>query len=246
MPVGTWTQDYKEFLETLIDNKTKDHKAFVKDFDDLSTESDVNFRVEFYPGVLKNLIQNIKDISGNCTEKVSELEKLLKLFTTHSTNNMHLFDHNEHLQKYENASEIVEAYYPIRYEYYVSRKENQLDILKRELVILSNRARFIVETLDDKIDLRKKRDDIIVQLLTDMNFDKNPDDSKQPYNYLTKMPMDSVSTENIEKILKDKNNKENQFKELEKKTIETIWLDELEELETEYIKYNNNKPNNKK
>jgi DNA topoisomerase-2 len=79
-----------------------------------------------------------------------------------------------------------------------------------------------------------------------MKFDKNPDDSKHPYHYLTKMPMDSVSTENVEKILKDKNNKEHQFKELEKKTIETIWLDELEELETEYIKYNNNKPNNKK
>ena len=246
LPVGTWTQDYKEFLETLIDNKSKDYKPIVKDYDDLSTESDVNFVVEFYPGILKNLIYNVKDISGNCTEKVTELEKLLKLYTTHSTNNMHLFDHNEHLQKYECASAIIEAYYPIRYEYYVSRKENQLDILKRELIILSNRARFILETLDDKIDLRKKRDEVIIELLTSMKFDKNPDDSKHPYHYLTKMPMDSVSTENVEKILKDKNTKEHQFKELEKKTIETIWLDELEELETEYIKYNNNKPNNKK
>ena len=243
LPVGTWTQDYKEFLETLIDNKSKDYKPIVKDYDDLCTESDVNFVVEFYPGVLKTLIQNIKDISGNCTEKVTELEKLLKLYTTHSTNNMHLFDHNEHLQKYESASEIVEAYYPIRYEYYVSRKENQLDILKRELVILSNRARFILETLDDKIDLRKKRDDVIVQLLTDMNFDKNPYDNKHPYHYLTKMPMDSVSTENVEKILKDKNTKEKQFKELEKKTIENIWLEELEELESAYVDYINVKPN---
>ena len=246
LPIGCWTQDYKEYLETLIDNKSKDTKSIVKDYDDLSTESDVNFVVEFYPGVLKTLIQNVKDISGNSTEKVTELEKLLKLCTTHSINNMHLFDHNEHLQKYDSASDIVEAYYPIRYEYYVTRKENQLDVLKRELTILSNRARFILETLDNKIDLRKKRDDIIIELLTNMKFDKNPDDSKHPYHYLTKMPMDSVSTENVEKILKDKNNKEHQFKELEKKTIETIWLDELEELETEYIKYNNNKPNNKK
>ena len=243
LPVGTWTQDYKEFLETLIDNKSKDYKPIVKDYDDLSTESDVNFVVEFYPGILKNLIYNVKDISGNCTEKVTELEKLLKLYTTHSTNNMHLFDHNEHLQKYECASAIIEAYYPIRYEYYVSRKENQLDILKRELIILSNRARFILETLDDKIDLRKKRDEVIIELLTSMKFDKNPDDSKHPYHYLTKMPMDSVSTENVEKILKDKNTKEKQFKELEKKTIENIWLEELEELESTYIDYINVKPN---
>jgi DNA topoisomerase-2 len=143
LPIGCWTQDYKEYLETLIDNKSKDTKSIVKDYDDLSTESDVNFVVEFYPGVLKTLIQNVKDISGNCTEKVTELEKLLKLCTTHSINNMHLFDHNEHLQKYDSASDIVEAYYPIRYEYYVTRKENQLDVLKRELTILSNRARNI-------------------------------------------------------------------------------------------------------
>ena len=57
------------------------------------------------------------------------------------------------------------------------------------------------------------------------------------------MPMDSVSTENVEKILKDKNTKEKQFKELEKKTIENIWLEELEELESAYIDYINIKPN---
>jgi len=58
--------------------------------------------------------------------------------------------------------------------------------------------------------------------------------------------MDRVSTENVEKILKDKNTKEKQFKELEKKTIENIWLEELEELESAYIDYVNIKPKVKK
>jgi DNA topoisomerase-2 len=246
LPIGTWTQDYKEFLENLIDNKNKDTKAIIKEYSDLSTETDVYFIIEFYPDVLKTLIHNVKDISNNCLEKVSELENVLKLYTTHSTNNMHLFDENEHLQKYDNASEIIEAYYPIRYKYYVNRKENQMRLLKRDLVILSNKARFILETLNDKIELRKKSDDLIIQLLNDMNFDKNPEDDKHPYHYLTKMPIDSVSTENVEKILKDKNNKESQFKELQKKTVENIWLDELEELKIEYIKYVNVNPPEKK
>ena len=94
---------------------------------------------------------------------------------------MHLFDENEHLQKYDNASEIIEAYYPIRYKYYVNRKENQMRLLKRDLVILSNKARFILETLNDKIELRKKSDELIIQLLNDMSFDKNPEDDKHPY-----------------------------------------------------------------
>ena len=42
---------------------------------------------------------------------------------------MHLFDHEEHLQKYETASDIIEAYYPIRFEYYVSRKEYQIEAI---------------------------------------------------------------------------------------------------------------------
>ena len=36
-----------------------------------------------------------------------------------------------------------------------------------------------------------------------------------PYHYLTKMPIDSVSEENVEKLLNDKKNKEKQLSELE-------------------------------
>ena len=241
LPIGTWTQDYKEFLESLMEVKEKGKKPLVKDYDDMSTEKNVNFVIEFYPNVLKQLTQTVKDISGNCSEKVSELEKLLKLYTTHSTNNMHLFDSEEHLQKYNSASDIIEAYYPIRYEYYVSRKESQISKIKNDLLILSNKARFIVETLDDKIDLRKKKDQVIVELLTSMKFDKHPDNKGHPYHYLTKMPIDSVSEENVEKLLKDKKNKEKELSELESKTIETIWLEELEELKSAYVEFVNHK-----
>ena len=69
LPIGTWTQDYKEFLETLMEVKEKGKKPLVKDYDDMSTEKNVNFIVEFYPNVLNQLTQTVKDISGNCTEK---------------------------------------------------------------------------------------------------------------------------------------------------------------------------------
>ena len=236
LPVGTWTQDYKEFIESLIDQKGKNAKAIIKDYNDMSTDCNVNMIIEFYPGVLKTLLESTKDISGNCTEQVNELEKVLKLYTTHSTNNMHLFDNNEHLKKYETASEIIEEYYPIRYEFYVARKEHQLDKLKKELVILSNKARYIVETLDNKIDLRRKKNNEIIELLTKLKFDKNPNQEDQPYNYLIKMPMDSVSEESVSKLLKDKEDKQQEYNILEKKSVETIWLEELEELKIEYMK----------
>ena len=245
LPIGTWTQDYKEYIETLIDNKEKKSKPLIKDYNDNSTDISVNMIIEFYPGILKQLTENTKDISGNCIEKVTELEKLLKLYSTHSTNNMHLFDHEEHLQKYDTASDIIEAYYPIRYEYYVTRKEYQIDAIKKDLLILTNKARFMMETLNDKIDLRKKKKQIIIELLENMKFDKDIDNLDNPYDYLTKMPMDSVCDESVEKLLKDKGNKEVELNRLESKTIETIWLEELDELKVEYLKFitNNNQIN---
>ena len=45
------------------------------------------------------------------------------------------------------------------------------------------------------------------------------------------MTMDSVSHENVEKLLKDKEEKENLLKKIEKTTIEKMWLNDLQELE---------------
>ena len=57
------------------------------------------------------------------------------------------------------------------------------------------------------------------------------------YKYLTKMPMDSVTNENVKTILKEKEDTEKELAILLATTIETIWLKELEILETEYLKY---------
>ena len=44
-----------------------------------------------------------------------------------------------------------------------------------------------------------KKNDEIDEIMTRLKFDK--DKIKDNYNYLTKMPMDSVSEENIEKLI---------------------------------------------
>ena len=239
LPIGTWTQDYKEYIEMLMDNKDNKDNKCVKDYNDMSTDSKVNFVIEFYPGVLTNLLVQTTDVSGNCSEKITELEKLLKLYTTYSTNNMYLFDHKEHLKKYESASSIIEAYYPIRYNYYVIRKEKQINKLKTELLVLSNKAKFILAVLENQIDLRKKKDSEIVALLMEHKFNPNPENVEHPFHYLIKMPFDSVSEENVEKHLKEKQNKEQELRVLESKTIETIWLEELDEFKEEYRKFLN-------
>ena len=240
LPVGIWTQDYKEYIESLIDQKKKDTKAIVKDYVDMSTDINVDFTIEFHSGILKELLIKTTDISGNCNERVTGLEKLLKLYTTHTTTNMHLFDSNEHLRKFNSASEIIEEYYEVRLAFYDKRKKYQIDALEKELVLLSNKARFINDNLSGKIDLRRKKKDEIVEIFTKLKYDPLGDGvvgvSSTNFNYLIKMPMDSVTEEAVEKLMREKREKEKELAILDGITIENIWLNELTTFKNEYIK----------
>ena len=233
LPIGTWTQDYKEFLESLIVNnkekktKTKSYENMIKDYNDMSTDLNIEFIINFNTGCLNLLLLDKNNDYG-----LNGIEKYLKLYTTQTTTNMHLFNEHEQLRKYNNVYEIVDEYYSIRYRYYNKRKLYLIDLLSKELVTLSNKAKYIQYILDDKIDLRKKNKEQINTILENMSFDKDNGN----FNYLIKMPMDSVIEENVEKIMKEHANKLKELEEIKKTTIENIWLKELNNLK---IAYNN-------
>lgn len=233
LPIGTWTQDYKEFLESLIDNKsakgkTKSSDDYIKDFNDMSTDLNVEFEITFYPGILTKLISEKHDYG------IEGIEKYLKLYTTQSTNNMHLFNEKEQLRKYENVYDIVDGYYDVRYNYYVKRKDYLISKLNNELKVLSAKARFIQYNLDDKIDLRKKSKSEINGIMEKFEFELG---DLGDYNYLVKMPMDSVCKENVEKLMKEHENKKAELESIQSSSIEAMWLKELGELKIAYNEF---------
>ena len=107
--------------------------------------------------------------------------------------------------------------------------------LEKELVLLSNKARYIQENLVGTIDLRKKKKEQVIELLSNKGYDII--DNDEEYKYLTKMPMDSVTEENVEKLLKDKGNKEVDLETVKNKTINKMWIEELEVLRNLYVDY---------
>jgi DNA topoisomerase-2 len=233
LPVGYWTEDFKELLEELIEpTPGKDGKkipAAIKDYDDMSKDTNVDFTITFAKGKLEELE------SGKADYGCNGLEKLLKLYTTNSTSNMHLFDAEDTLQKYEKVTDIIDAYYEVRLQLYQTRKEYMIDALERELVLLSNKAKYIQENLDGTIDLRKKKKEHVVTMLEEKEYDKI--DGDEEYKYLVKMPMDSVTEENVDRLLKEKGNKEAELEIIKKTTINQMWLSELEALRTNYLEY---------
>lgn len=233
LPVGYWTEDFKELIEGLIDpGVDKDGKkltATVKDYEDMSKDTNVDFTITFVKGKLVEL-EGVK-----CDHNCNGLEKVLKLFTTNTTTNMHLFDAKDTLQKYNKISEIIDAYYDVRLELYGVRKAYMIDALEKELVLLSNKARYIQETLDGTIDLRKKKKEVILEMLQQKGYDRLEEDDD--YKYLVKMPMDSVTEENVDRLLKERGGKQTELEVVKSTTVHQMWKTELEQLKEQYVEY---------
>ena len=250
LPIGTWTDDYKEFLEKLMDthaasaasekskgDKDKDKSAGVpvlKEYSDMSTDSVVDITVTFhpsYPYTPKDLQAAIIDADAG----TNKLEKLLGLFTTQSTSNMNLFDPREKLRKYTTIYDIIEDYYTERLALYAKRKAAMLAQLANELRVLSNRARYIQEVLDDKLELRRQTKEAIFAKMTAHGYEHIDGDTE--FKYLLKMPMDSVTDENVRNLLSERDTKRAQHQGLQETSIQALWTRDLDELEVEYRKW---------
>jgi DNA topoisomerase-2 len=233
LPVGYWTENFKEHLESLIEpGQDKDGKkivAIVKDYDDMSKDTNVDFTITLQKGKIEELEATSAD--HNC----NGIEKLLKLYTTNTNTNMHLFDANDKLKKYEKVEEIIDDYFESRLQMYQTRKDYMINALEKELVLLSNKAKYIKENLDGTIDLRKKKKDQVIQMLEAKGYNLIEDDTE--YKYLTKMPMDSVTDENVEKIFKEQGAKTIELETIKSTTINQMWSSELDSLREEYIVY---------
>jgi len=111
---------------------------------------------------------------------------------------------------------------------YEERKAYMLKILQEQLSLLSNKAKYIMELLDNTIDLRRKKQEEIESMLKKKGYNQ----VKESFHYLIKMPMDAVSEENVEKIMKETEEKEEALAKLKKQTIKQMWRMDLEGLET--------------
>ena len=232
LPIGSWTMHYISFLEGLADGTTdkngKKVHPTIRDFTSMSTEVSIDIVVTFPRGKLEEIESKVDPITN-----INGIEKMLKLTSNVSSTNMHMFDKDCKLRKYTSVEEIIEDFYDVRLEMYSKRKKQLIKDLEHKLVKLSNRAKYILATLDGSVDLRRKNASAVHELLTSKGYDLLDGDFK----YLIKMPMDSVTQENVDKILKEKSDAETELDVLKKTTLETMWLSELKILQNDYQSY---------
>ena len=228
VPVGTGITIYKEFLESLIENnlskkvsdktsKTKKKKFELKDVQNKTKDEndDICFIVEFKSeNDLEDLI------------KSGTLEKELKLVKSFSTNNMYLFNESLILTKYDTPVDILLDFFDIRIQYYIKRRNYIIKKLKRELLILEAKARFIKEYIEGELQINKKSKDYIIALLEEREYPLD----EESYDYLLRLPIYSLTLEKINELNKQCENKKRELQFIKNKTPEELWKIDLEDL----------------
>ena len=219
LPIGTWTEDYKEYLDTLIiDSKAdekKKTKQVIKYFNSYSSDVEVNFEIVFPTTSTETLLDNAK------------LEKILKMTSTISMSNMIYYNEHNKITKADNVNKILTEFIILRLKTYTLRKTHMLDELEKDIKILDSKARFIKEYINGDININNVSKIDIITILENKTYLKQEDS----YDYLLKLPIYSLTKEKIDSLNASLNDKKEQFDILNNKSIEAMWLEELKDLE---------------
>jgi len=197
LPPGRWTNDYKEYLETLVEKKV------ISDYINNSTTEEVLFEIKNYTG--------------------DSLEKDLKLTKVIHTSNMHLFHPTQGIKKYNTAEEILVDFVEIRLAHYKLRKAYLLEKFSNQAVELRNRARFVKEVVEDEIVIFKRKKADLESELVRRKYDKIND----KYDYLLHIKTYEYTEESIEELNKQNQEILQKIKTLKATTHTSMWKNDI-------------------
>jgi DNA topoisomerase-2 len=222
LPIGIWTQDYKEFLEKELEKNSN-----FKDYESHYTESETRFILVFEDGYVNELLKPDKK-----EPLFNVFEKTFKMITTKnlSITNMHMFNEKGAIMKADTINYIIEYFYTFRLKWYQKRKDYVINKLKKELEFLDSRIRFIMDIINEKLEIRNNKKNNIEDYLEKNNFVKKEDS----FDYLIKMPIWNLTYEKKEELLKEFKSKELEMKNMQNYSIQDLWLSDLNELKNSY------------
>ena len=252
LPVGTWTKDYKAFLDELCENDDKRVKGAkreatkvekgsvsskgskggkeeveplgIKGFDDLYNDIDVKFVLYF-----------TEDGYDAVKADKEKFEKRFKLTSNWKTTNMTCFNADFNIVKYKTIGDILEEFVEKRLPLYEGRRQAALLTLKKQITELDARRRFIQAILEDRLVLQKKTyEEIVEQLkLCDIPPLSNPGapDEYDSYEYCVKMRIDRVKQAAVVELDKQISDKQVEIDRLEAETASSLWISDLDEFE---------------
>jgi DNA topoisomerase-2 len=157
----------------------------------------------------------------------NEVTSKLKLTSSVSTSNMHVFDENCKIRKMSCPEEIIFRFYTIRKEYFIKRKKYIIEKLDSENNLLKSKILFIRSVINKKIDLFNKKKDFIVKQISEIPEIIKINDC---YDYLLEMKIYTLTAEKINNIEEKIRNLNMDLEKIKGTTISEMWNSELNEL----------------
>jgi len=230
LPIELWYETFAAQLDKLEANKYIKYYSR-KDYDDRPSE----FIVVFPDAkTLKTLT------AKNVSKHVNQLEDKFNLTTSLKLTNMHLFNKDGVITKYKTPNDILEEFYDTRLDFYKKRRQYLLEKIKHEMSILKMKVQFINDVIDGKIKINNvKWTNVVTQLEKrdyikfskydlDLSNDEQEDQmSPKSYEYLKRMPIYSVTTEEKERLENLLKNKQEQHDVLMKTSPKKMWHTDL-------------------
>ena len=282
LPIGCWTQNFKNMLDMYEfgykpdasndKSKTKKPKSaagaapvkidskkpkwteyadtngrIIKSYRSECSESIVKFTITFESDIMNRLLDGY-DKNG-----INDFEKIFGLTTPITCENTkNLYDETNKLRNFKTVEDILQYYYERRIIYYELRRKNLIKILEGDLLLISTRARFILDVISDVIKVRNipksevvkqleklKYPKMVKKILTDL--DDIPSDEEDShgsgYDFLVGMPIYSLTKEKVDELLKEKECKTIELDIIKKKTDKILWEEDLQLFEKEYKKH---------
>ena len=222
LPVGTWTKNYKAFLEGMLKLEPPPIKSFQEAYNDV----DVEFT-----------IQLDADTFGEAQAFPSKFEKTFKLVDSEKLSNLVAFDLDGMIRRFTGPGEILETFYMARIGGYVARKANELARLTTEIVEKDARVRFVRAVVNKTLVITNASDEELLAALKALSLPplsapESPD--LRAYEYLLRMRVDRLKASAILELESELAALRAERATLEAKAPEDLWLTDLDVFSTAY------------
>jgi DNA topoisomerase-2 len=206
LPPSVTYEKFDNYMNGLEDDKR------IAGYDN-NCKSDINYTVKIGRSALTAL------------QTGDRLKRFLKM-EEKQTENLTVLDEFGKLKIFSSASEIIKYFVKFRMVFYVKRKAFLIDKIKKELMYLSNRARFIKMIIDGKLKINNVPRATIVANLTKEKFDE----IDGSYSYLLSMAIHTLTKEKYQELLQQEAEKKRELIEMRKRQPMDMYKEDLTDL----------------
>ena len=237
LPIGSWTQDYKDFLETMLTEQEEAMNAwrsatkkaagaekppmYLRGYEAAYNDVDVDFVLQMDP-----------DYYHEARAYPADFETRFKMTTQFRTSNMVAFDVNNKIRRFESVGAILETFYMERLSAYGKRKTHEIGRMDGEITELEARLGFVKAVVEKRLVIANADDDVLLAGLRELGLppisDAGADAGLKGYEYLLRMRVDRLKAAAVAELTKEVAEAKDKRTHLAGTSPEALWLADLD------------------